>query len=126
MFNYSVLSQAQVAGLFVGMFYLAFIILVIAGTWKTFEKANQPGWGCLIPIYNIVLMIQVAGKPIWWLILMFIPIVNIIPAIIIPISIAKNFRQGTGFGIGLIFLPFIFYPILGFGSAEYDPEVPSY
>jgi VIT1/CCC1 family predicted Fe2+/Mn2+ transporter len=51
---------------------------------------------------------------------MFIPLVNFIIAIILNIDIAKNFGQGVGFGIGLIFLPFIFYPILGFGSAQYQ------
>ena len=102
--------------------YLAIIVVTIVGSWKTFEKANQPGWGCIIPIYNFVLMLKIAGKPLWWLLLYLIPIVSIYPSIVIPIAIAKNFRKGTGFGIGLMFLPMIFYPILGLGSAEYDPE----
>ena len=54
------------------------IVLVIAGTWKTFVKADKPGWGAIIPFYNTYLMIKVAGRPGWWLILFFIPIVNII------------------------------------------------
>jgi len=115
-------SDSAFGGVLV-ILYLAFIIVVIAGMWKTFEKANQPGWGVLIPIYNVILLLNVAGKPIWWLILFFIPIVNLIPGILVPIGVAKNFRQGTGFGIGLLFLPFIFYPILGFGDAEFDPEI---
>ncbi|HOW19892.1 MAG TPA: DUF5684 domain-containing protein [Phycisphaerae bacterium] len=101
--------------------YLAVVVLTVAGMWKTFEKANQPGWGVLIPIYNLVLMLKVAGKPFWWIVLMIIPLVNIIVGILVPIAIAKNFGKGTGFGLGLIFLPFIFYPILGFGDAEYCP-----
>jgi hypothetical protein len=47
-------------------------------------------------------------------------LVNIVIAIILNIDIAKNFGKGVGFGIGLILLPFIFYPILGFGSAQYQ------
>lgn len=110
------------AGAMVGVvIYLAIIIVVIAGMWKVFEKANQPGWGILIPIYNIILLLQVAGKPIWWIVLMIIPIINIIPAVLVPIAIAKNFGKGAGYGVGLIFLPFIFYPMLGFGKAEYSP-----
>lgn len=106
--------------------YLAVLVVVVAGLWKTFDKANQPGWGCLIPIYNVVLLLKIAGKPLWWLILMLIPLISLIPAVMIPIAVAKNFRKGVGFGLGLLFLPFIFYPILGFGSAEYDPEVPAF
>lgn len=108
------------------LLYLAVIVLVIAGMLKTFEKANQPGWGCIVPVYNVILLLKVAGKPISWLILMIIPIVGLIPAALIPLAIAKNFGQRSGFGLGLILLPFIFYPILGFGDAEYDPETPAF
>ncbi len=102
--------------------YLAVLVLMAAGAWKMFEKANQPGWGVLIPVYNLVLLLRVGGKPLWWLILMIIPIVSIIPMILIPMAIARNFGKGGGYAIGLIFLPFIFYPMLGFGSAEYCPS----
>jgi len=84
-------------------------------------QAGQPGWGILIPIYNMYLMLKVAGRPGWWLILMFIPVVNIIVGIIITADIARNFGKGIGFVLGLLFLSVIFYPILGFGSAEYRP-----
>ena len=95
---------------------------MIAGAWKTFEKANQPGWACIIPIYSVIVLLKVAGKPLWWLIVLIIPFIGIIPAILIPFAIARNFGKGVGFGAGLMFLPFIFYPVLGFGSAEYDPD----
>jgi hypothetical protein len=62
----------------------------------------------------------VVGKPIWWFLLMFIPFVNIIILIIVDLELAKKFGQSTGFAIGLILLPVIFYPILGFGSAQYQ------
>ena len=102
--------------------YLA-IVVVIAGLWKTFEKAGQPGWGCLIPIYNVYLMTQIAQKPGWWVIMFFIPLVNIIFAIMLY-EIAKRFGQGIGFTIGLILLPFIFFPMLGFGDYSYKAETP--
>jgi hypothetical protein len=108
-------------GFFGGLIYLAILVLVIAGCWKMFVKAGQPGWGILIPIYNLYLMIKVAGRPGWWLILMFIPLVNLIVGIVIAADIARNFGKGIGFVLGLIFLGFIFYPILGFGSAQYRP-----
>ena len=109
-------------GVVILVVYLAIVVLVLAGFWKTFEKAGKPGWGAIVPIYNIVLMLQIAGKPIWWLILLFIPIVNFIIIILVSIDIAKNFGKGVGFGLGLAFFSFIFYPILGFGDARYRPS----
>ena len=103
------------------LIYLAILVIVLAGCWKMFVKAGQPGWGILIPIYNAYLMIKIAGRPGWWLILMFIPLVNFIVGIVIAVDIARNFGKGIGFVLGMIFLGFIFYPILGFGSAEYRP-----
>ena len=100
--------------------WLAVIILCIAGMWKTFTKANQPGWGCLIPFYNVYLMTQIAGKPGWWLLLYFVPLVNIVIAIIVTHGISKKFGQGAGFTVGLLILPMIFYAILGFGDAKYQ------
>ena len=82
--------------------------MVIAGIWKTFEKAGQPGWGSLIPIYNIYLMTQIAQKPGWWVIMFFIPLVNIVFAFMMYNEIAKKFGQGIGYTIGLFLLPFVF------------------
>lgn len=95
-------------------------IFWLVSMWKVFTKAGQPGWGILIPIYNTYLILKVARKPGWWLILSLIPIVNFVISIIVAIAIAENFGKSGGFAVGLIFLPFIFYPILAFGSAEYS------
>ena len=101
--------------------YLALVILMIVSMWKVFTKAGQPGWAVLIPFYNAYVMLKIAGKPGWWLILFFIPIVGFIIAILSLIGLATNFGKGGGFVVGLIFLPIVFYPILGFGSATYQP-----
>ncbi len=114
-------SEAGGMGLFGMLIYIAFIVFSIIVMWKVFVKAGQPGWGCIIPIYNIYLMMKIAGRPGWWLLLFFIPIVNLIICIIVMIDIAKNFGKGTGFGIGLVFLNIIFFAILAFGDAEYQP-----
>jgi Family of unknown function (DUF5684) len=100
--------------------WLAFVVLMIAALWKIFSKAGQPGWAAIIPIVNTYFVCKVAGRPGWWVILMFIPFVNFIIGIILCIDIAKSFGKGVGFGIGLILLPVIFFPILGFGSARYQ------
>ncbi len=100
--------------------YLAILLLVIAGGWKLFSKAGQPGWGILVPILNLYFLCKVAGRPGWWVLLMFIPLVNIIIMVIISIDVAKAFGMGTGFGLGIFFLGFIFIPVLGFGGATYQ------
>ncbi len=106
-------------GLIVSIVYLAIMIAMIAGFWKVFAKAGEPGWACLVPIYNLFIMLKFIGKPWWWIIVACIPIIGFIAFIIISIDVAKVFGKGAGFGIGLLLLPFVFYPILGFGDAEY-------
>lgn len=87
--------------------------------WKVFEKAGKPGWGAIIPIYNIVLLLEIVGKPIWWLLLLLIPCVNFVVVLIVFMDLAKCFGKSAIFGIGLWLLGFIFFPILGFGDAKY-------
>lgn len=103
-------------------FAVAFFVVFIIGVWKTLEKAGQPGWGGLIPIYNLYLLTQVAQKPGWWVIMFFIPIANIVFSILLYNEIAKRFGQGVGFTIGLILLPAIFFMLLGFGNYTYKSE----
>src|SRR6266480_5161734 len=93
---------------------------MIAALWKVFQPSRATGWAAIIPIVNTYFVCKVAGRPGWWVILMFIPFVNFIIGIILCIDIAKSFGKGVGFGIGLILLPVIFFPILGFGSAQYQ------
>ena len=112
-----------IAGLFSGgflLFALALAVVVIIGWWKMFEKAGEPGWAAIIPIYNVIVLLKIAGRPLWWLILYFIPIANIVAAIVVGIDIAKAFGQSAVFGF---FLNFLFggigYLILGFGNYQY-------
>jgi hypothetical protein len=95
-------------------------LLIIVAMWKVFTKAGQPGWASIIPIYNLYIWCKIVGRPWWWIILMLIPFVNIIVGIILCIDTAKSFGKGVGFGIGLALLGVIFWPILGFGSAQYQ------
>jgi uncharacterized protein DUF5684 len=114
-------SQPSGTGVSIGVLvYLAVIVLCIVGMWKVFTKAGQPGWASIIPIYNLIVLLQIAGKPLWWVVLFFIPIANIIVSILMSITLAEKFGKGVGFGIGLAFLGFIFFPILGFGDARYS------
>jgi hypothetical protein len=105
------------AGLII--FIIVFAVFIIAAMWKVFEKAGQPGWAAIIPIYNIYIMTKIGGKPGIWTLLCLIPIVNYVFMIWLMNMISKSFGKDEGFTAGLIFLGFIFWPILGFGSAKY-------
>jgi len=91
-----------------------------AGGWRVYAKAGKPGWAVLIPIYNVVVLLRIAGCPPWWIFLMFIPLVSQIVFILIMIGLAKKFGKGIGFGLALGLLGPIFLPILGFGSSKYQ------
>jgi hypothetical protein len=114
-YDYSRAGQVSPA---VWIIDVALSILVIAAFWKIFSKAGQPGWAAIIPIFNWIVWCKLAGRPLWWVLLLLIcfPIFYII----LCIDTAKVFGKGGGFAVGLIFLPFIFFPILGFGSAQYQ------
>ncbi len=107
------LFVGSIVGVVVGLLFAALMF------WKVFTKAGYPGWASLIPIYNMYVLCKIGGKPGWWVLLMFIPLVGIILLLLVCIDIAKNFGQGAGYGVGLFFLGFIFFPILGFGDAQY-------
>jgi len=100
------------------------VVLAVAGFWKMFVKAGRPGWAALIPIYNVVVALEVAGKPGWWVVLYLVPVVNLVIALIASLALARRFGQDALYGVGLWLLPFIFAPILGFGSATYRPSAP--
>jgi len=99
---------------------IALLAVVIAGCWKMFVKAGQPGWAAIIPIYNLFILCKIVGRPGWWVILFLIPFVNFIMAIILSIDLAKSFGKSMLFAVGLVLLSPIFYCILGFGSAQYQ------
>jgi len=79
---------------------LAIIIVVIIGWWKMFEKAGKPGWAAIIPIYNLIVLLEIIGKPIWWILLFLIPCVNFIVSILVALDVAKSFGKSAGFGVG--------------------------
>jgi len=95
---------------------LASAALIAVGIWKVFTKAGQPGWAALVPFYNLVVLMKIAGKPAWWFMLCCIPVVNLIASI----PVAKKFGKDTKFAVGLALLPMVFYPILGLGRATYQ------
>ncbi len=110
-------------GAFFGLFF-SLIITGLYGMWKTYEKANEPGWASIVPVYNMIVLVRIINKPFWWVIMFFIPIINLVFLIWAYNLLAKCFRKDVGFTVGLVLLGFIFFPLLGFGDSEYTkPEL---
>jgi hypothetical protein len=113
-----------IGGVLGGVFmlvYFAIIIVAIASMWKIFVKAGKPGWAAIVPIYNMIVLLEIAERPLWWFVLLFVPLVNIVVACIIWNDVAKRFGQGPGFTVGLVLLPIVFMPLLAFGDYRYQP-----
>ena len=113
-------STSDSGGALFFLIFLALAVFFIAACWKVFTKAGQPGWASIIPIYNAIVWLRIAGRPGWWILLFLIPIVGFVIAIVVSIDFARKFGKGAGFAMGLVFLGFIFYPILAWGSAQYS------
>ena len=108
------------------LLYMAVIVFYIFCMWKVFAKAGKPGWASIVPIYNVLVQLEIVGRPWWWLLLLLVPVVNVVIGILVMLDLAKVFGKGSGFGVGLILLSFIFIPILAFGDAKYQaPVVPA-
>jgi hypothetical protein len=100
--------------------YVIVILLMIVSMWITVNKAGRPGVSQIIPIWNIIELVRIAGKPGWWVILiLLVPIANIVLLIMTFNGISQAFGKGAGFTVGLVFLPMIFWPILAFSDAKY-------
>ncbi len=118
-----------ILGTIIGVFLIIGLIIAIlqlAGMWKVFTKAGEKGWKCIIPIYNVVILFRISGLSPWIIcgyLLAFIPFIGWLISLGITIyqcnSLAKAFGKDVGYTIGLLFLPTIFYMILGFGKAQY-------
>jgi hypothetical protein len=104
---------------FMGLVWFAVFVLMIVAMWMLFKKAGEPGWYSIIPIWSTLVLLKIVGRPMWWFLLFFIPIVNFVIWIIVLLDLSKSFGHGLGFTLGLIFFPYIFMMILGLGSARY-------
>jgi len=99
--------------------YLGILVLMLISLWKIFTKAGKPGWAAIVPIYNLIVWLEIVGKPTWWIILLIIPFVNIVIFIMLTHQLSLSFGQGIGMTLVLLFVPFVGWPMLAFGSAQY-------
>lgn len=98
------------------IFMLAISIFSLVCMWKIFKKAGKNGWEAIIPIYNIIVLLEITELPTWYIVLFLIPFANIYALFKVYIELAHKFGKSTGFGIGLVFLSPIFEAILAFGK----------
>lgn len=112
-----------IASIFFTLIYFGIIAFYIICLWKIFVKAGRPGWAAIIPFYNIFVEIEITGLPWWVFLLVFIPGANAVALILISINFANVFGKSTGFAVGLIFLGFVFIPILAFDDSKYTAPV---
>jgi len=99
---------------------LVVLFLNVVGLWKVFTKANYPGWASLIPIFNTYLLFKMGGNSGWWLLGLLVPLVNVLVLYKMFADVADAFGLGLGFALGLLFLNFVFVPLLGFGDYNYQ------
>lgn len=124
--NYYGYSDApSVGGLLAGLgAYMLFIwaigIFMIVCMWKIFKKAGKNGWEAIIPIYNIIVLLEIVNLPLWYIVLLVIPFANIYAIFKMYIELAHKFGKSTGFGVAMIFFSIICMPILAFGDNHYQ------
>jgi ABC-type sulfate transport system permease subunit len=117
--DYTTTSTASSSEPLQNLIGLAVLVLLVASLWKIFTKAGKPGWAAIVPFYNAIVLLQIVGRPVWWFVMLFVPFVNVIFAIIVAHDTSKSFGKGVGTTLLLILLPFIGYPMLAWGDAEY-------
>lgn len=101
---------------FIWIIAMAVGIFGIICNWKIYKKAGKQGWEAIVPIYNIIVLLEITNLPMWYIALFFVPIGNIIVLFLIYIELAKKFGQSAAFGVGLVFLNPIFMAILAFNK----------
>lgn len=112
-------------GVIAGILWLAAsIVLITVSLWLIFRKAGQPGWAALLPVYNLVVLVRVAGRPVWWFLMLLVPFIQWpLIWIVVLIDLARRFGKGPLFGVGMAFFGLIFFPVLAFSRASYQPSV---
>lgn len=126
-YDYNYGTQAS-SGMGAGMviFYLILCAVMLVSLWKIYTKAGKPGWASIVPIYNIIVLLEIVELPMWYIVLFFIPFANIYAAFKIYIELAHKFGKSTGFGVLTVFFSIICLPILAFSSdAVYQKSAPA-
>lgn len=126
-YNYSVgIENTEMFEISVGLLFTILPILTITciitiiSMWKIFKKAGRNGWEAIVPIYNIIVLLEISEIPVWQIVFYIIPFANIYIMFKQYIELAKKFGKSTGFGVLTVFFSIICLPILAFGNAKYE------
>lgn len=107
-------------GIVTVLFVVLFVIFPFICMWKVFEKAGKPGWAGIVPVYNFIVLLELAGKPLWWVaVIMLVPCVNVVFIVLAYVAFAERFGKSGAFAVGMALLPFVFWPILAFDSSTF-------
>lgn len=100
------------------------VVISVISMWKLFTKAGKPGWAAIVPIYNNIVVLEIVGRPIWWIFLYFVPIANVVAQVIVTLDVARAYGRDLTFGVLMLFFPVPMYPILAFSKqTEYKGPV---
>jgi len=91
------------------IFFLVIQVIHFAGTWKIYQRANRKAWEAAIPIYNAVILMKIINRPKWWVILLFIPVINQLMFPILWIETARSFGFNKRKDTALVLLTLGFY-----------------
>lgn len=91
------------------VFFLLVQIVHFLGTWKLYESAGRKRWEAAIPVYNAIVLMKIIGRPTWWTVLLFIPIVNLIMFPVIWIETLRSFGKKSSLDTFLGIITFGFY-----------------
>ncbi|MDD3341090.1 MAG: DUF5684 domain-containing protein [Bacilli bacterium] len=121
--NYANMSNETstfLMSLIIAVAIVGFVIYLILGiSWsKIFKSNGEKGFKAFIPVYNACVLMEIVGMNPAMVLLFLIPIVNLFVLALVSVRVANKFEKGAGFAIGLLFFPFICYPILAFSSSE--------
>src|SRR5690242_15241696 len=118
--QYAPAEPSAAAGVIV-LVIIATLVVSIASLWRLFESVGEPGWAAVVPVYNLVVTLRVAGMSAWWMLALLIPYVGVLAFLPVALAFAQRFGRGAGFGVGIWLFPFIFFPILAFSAPRGVP-----
>lgn len=127
------MSDEGALALLLGMGAVFFVIFIVGWLFygycmgRILQKAGKPLWTGFVPIYNILMVLEVIGRPWWWLLVLigasFIPIIgalaSIAISILLMIDLAKSFGKDTVYGVLLGIFSFIMLPVMAFSDVQY-------
>jgi len=114
-----IMAAIMGAGVAMIIVYLLIAVVLIVSYWKIYVKAGKPGWAAIVPIYNIIVLLEIVKKPVWWIVLFFIPCANIVALVLVSLEFVKVFGKPSWHAVLMILLGVIYAPYIAFSDAKY-------